>query len=373
MKTPWGPPALPSWLTFSPIYGFLFIIFTAFSFADVYFNSDTSFALKETNSLAQWTTSASVQIHAFLLLFHRFYLLINAKRLAALLSELHYYPLPRPSKSWTNIFLLESILSATVYLSYIVSFIISWIQNRDVLINQAESSWLGSLIHPQLYIAIFMISQMAAQGVITNTIYILLLSFSYWIYRIVETFTNDTVELISTEIRAVNERHAQLSEYQKQQFGNETRFKLKCATYQIVERFDKVQKVCGMAHEFMSPLFFTTIFLGTVTSIVLSSKAVVLKRSGWSLAQDMIRMVGYLCFVGLLETGEQVGRKVKEMKLKVFQSFIKISWEPELKQEVREVVTNIQNWNWKLSAMGFFSVERSLARGVSLVERTKSP
>lgn len=363
LRAPWGLPTLPTWFTFSSIYSLLILAFNLFNLIDVFSNAHGSFSLTETQRLAQLTTKASLQIHVLCYFYYKLYFLVKAKQLANFMLELHYYPLAKPIRFRT--FILECFLVSIGHLCFLVAMAINLVKARNILFFQASVTWLGNLMYSKtLYIVIFYGLQVVAQGVAENTVFSLLISFSNRLRTIIENFGDDTVEIITNEMKAANDQCAKLNNYQKVSL-NDSSLRIKCARHQILVRFGKVQNICGMGYRLMAPLFFTIIFLGTCAAIMTGSKSVILKRTGWSLATDVIRIIGSCLYTGVFEVGERVNRKVKEMKLKIFQSYLKISWEPEFRNEVKEMVEIIQKWQWKLSAAGLFSVERKLARGVS--------
>lgn len=363
LRVPWGPPTLPTWFTFSSLYSLLILAFNLFNLIDVFANSHRSFSVTETQRLAQLTTRISLQIHILCYFYHKLYFLVKGKQLANFMLELHYYPLSKPIRF--RKFLLECILVSIGNFCFFVPVVIRAVRANKIMSFQSSVTWIGNFMNSDIiYTVTFYVFQIFTQGIAENTVFSLLMSFSNRLHAILENFGDDTVEIITNEMKAANDQCSKLNNYRKIS-ANDSSLRIKCARHQILVRFGKVQSICTAGYLIMAPLFFTIILLGTCSAIMTGSKAVILNRNGWNLAIDIMRIIGSCLYTGVFQVGEQVNRKMKEIKLKILQSYLKISWQPELRNEVKEMVEIIQNWHWKLSAAGLFSVERKLARGVS--------
>lgn len=364
LRVPWGAPSLPSWFSFFPIYSVLNLAFSVFNMVDVYVNSQTSFSLAETNQLAKWTTSASVQIHTAFFFFFRFYFLLRAKQLAKFMNELYFYPLPKLSPFWRKMAFIETIYSATGYMTHFLAVIISMVGMKkaaEAMYNQAAVTWVGYITgNKYLYTIIFLSVCVIVQGVAENTTCTYLLYFSHKLSRILENFANEAVEIIETEMKSLNNCHS----VRDDDMAN-ANLKLQCAKHTIITKFRKVESLCNQFYHLLGPLFLSLIALGTGSAIVSTSKAMILPRSGVMLSVDVIRIIGYVCYIGVYEIGDRLNKVTRKVKLQLYQSFIKVSWQMEFKQEVKEIVEIVGNWEWEMSAFKFFSVERRLAGGVS--------
>jgi len=313
LKTPWGPPRLDSWLNFSVFYSLFFLFSHIFIILDIIINSPRSLSLTETNMLAVWITRLDLQIGIITFLIFRIFMLVSAKKLAKFMSQLHYYPLPKPSPCWINCLFMESVLAAAAYLTHYLALILASINNWSTLSHQTLHSLLGKLFGRTAYWIVFMIFELLHQGALFNVTYAILLSFSVRLARIFQSFADDTVELLE-ELRTSWEKNKKNIQIQmvaaKGQRLMEEDLRVKCARHQILVRFKEIQTIFETGDALMSPLLLSKIVTGTLTFIVCVSKIFVVNRSTLSVIIDVIRAVNCWLFVGVFEIGEKVNATV---------------------------------------------------------------
>lgn len=372
LRTPWGPPTLPSWSTFSLAYSITLLLCHIFLIIDVVINSSNSMAMAERNRLGILVTIFGIQELIVTYFYFRLCFLINAKKIANFMRKLHYYPLPSLSKFWRNKMVHESVLTGSCVIFYLIASIVGSIAvSPEILGCMAKQTWVGYLTGHNVYIygTIISLFMTVPPGLTLNIVLGVVVSFSYRLARIFENFSEETILAIRKALRdekhfdkvqqkiSVHQSHGQLSEHV---------LKTKCFVHETLIRFLKVQELCESGLSFMSPLLFGLLFLGTTFVITCISKLVILpSRSTAQIIVDISSILQCWGALLLIPIGETVNKIILKGKLEVYQEYRRLPSRSLLKKELRGAVELMQGWQWHLAVKGFFRVDRSLTSGVS--------
>ncbi|CAL8137658.1 unnamed protein product [Orchesella dallaii] len=231
--------------------------------------------------------------------------------LAKFMSQLHFYPLPKPSPKWIHCMFLESLLVNAVYLTYFTSIFLGILNNLTTMSHQVLHSLLGRTLGRTAYWIVFTLFQVLQQGSLNNVTYAILLTFAVRLARIFQSFADDTVEMLEGLTQSWEEsRHVQAQAAGKGERLLEEDLKVKCIRHQILVRFKEIKNIFETGDSLMSPLLLNAIVTGTLVFIVCGSKAFVVVRTPLSGIVDVFRVLNCCLFLVVYEIGENVNATV---------------------------------------------------------------
>ncbi|CAL8099986.1 unnamed protein product [Orchesella dallaii] len=363
---PWGVPSLSSWLTFSTFYSLSLFGVYFFLMVDFLFNNSRGLHLNENRKFAKWVVAFSISQYILVALLQRFGFIFNAKRLGKLMQTLSQQ---MNQQKRQRIYTMQFV---GIHLGFLVLLIGSTVMAINFIkVNASRPSWIHflglgnvgyAIIYPLFaFVPLMLTSQccFAIISVVCTRIPEIISEFYDQVRYAITTITSDT----RSELEIFNIIHMRSKLEMKKGAKEIAGLSLKPCRHDVVNRFEEMKDLLKLTDEAISSLVFLCMVGMTLNLVGTASQIFVIGHTGTSLFIDIVHLSLCALHSTLLQVGQRSREMQKQAKTQLYTEFLNLPWSTE-KAEMEEVVQEIVEWEWRLSACGFFHVDRRLASGI---------
>ncbi|CAL8133691.1 unnamed protein product [Orchesella dallaii] len=350
---PWGVPKFKSWLNFTTIIIITSNILTQIIWLDFFQHSRQSTKEKFLKKiLLQGFNVFGVLFNAFIRLF--FY--TQARHIVDFLNHLEFWPVSTVPTTLQKTRRLFSILCWVSLGLRLATGIFLAIQ---LSLHVPQDSWFGDVGQwGYLFLmGTFGVLPLVASFYVAFSFTVVTAVYLVWIF---EDYGIQIEQAIKTAKKDVPGQQKSLFQY----------VRMDAQMNDLVQRFDDIRGVFQLFDTIVSPLLFCLIVM-SVTSLIHAANSLLIEggsSGGWSgVASDSFNLVYQLVQLFLLQLGQDTFDRINERKVKLTR-MVMLMGDGTSKFQLANIVESLCVWKWRMTAWGFFTVDRSLVSGVRILK-----